>query len=467
MVKDLRHFLQTVKQKGPEFYAEVAKPLNAKLEVCVIQQKLAQENRFPVIYCPEINGSKLPLMSNLFGSYDLMGLALDVDPKSLGKAAIFQEYRKREADRKPPQTISASESPIKDIIMRGQDVDLGLLPITHHALLDSGKYITIGCMLCKDPETGILNVGVYRHEVKGKDKLGLMINPANHAAYIARRHAELDKPLEVVIFIGHHPAAILGAFTRGDATTNELDVIGGLLGNPLQVTPAETVDLPVPAFAEIAIEGVIDPRNLTTDGPFAEYTGYYGEGMKPCYLIQVTAITMRKDAIYHDLDPAHREHNLAGLLPKESSFYDVIKRAVPTVKAVHLPPSGTCVYHVYVSIKKRIAGEGRLAALAAITAANGVKTAVVVDEDIDVYNEQEVLWAIATRVEGDQDITVIPRVLGAHLDPTAYDETRLKRGYMTSKVIVDATKPADLPFPVRITPPEDLASKITLDDYLI
>jgi len=242
--------------------------------------------------------------------------------------------------------------------------------------------------------------------------------------------------------------------------------MGGLLGETLHVTSAETVELPVPADAEIAIEGIIDPRNMTTDGPFAEYTGYYGEGMKPCYLIQVTAITMRKNAIYLDLDPAHREHNLSGVLLFESSVYDAVKRAVPTVKAVHFPPSGGCVLHIYVSIKKRVQGEGKFAGLAALTGQPNAKLVVVVDEDIDVYNEEEVLWAIATRVVGDKDISIIPEVTGAHLDPCAYDETRLKRGSMVSKVIIDATKPVDLPFATRITPPQDLWSSMKLADYL-
>ena len=113
------------------------------------------------------------------------------------------------------------------------------------------------------------------------------------------------------------------------------------------------MDILVPAQAEIVIEGVIYPRNMVTDGPFSEYPGYYGESKKPCYLINVTAITMRKDAIYHDLDPSHREHNLTSVLAHESDAYNVVKKAVPSVIAVHQPPSGTCVYHIYVQIKKR------------------------------------------------------------------------------------------------------------------
>jgi 2,5-furandicarboxylate decarboxylase 1 len=465
MSKDLRQFLEAARELGPDFYVEVKKPLKPKFEPCIIQEKLAKEGRFPVIYCPQIEGSKLPLVTDLFGSYEMLGLALDVDARQMGKAEIIREYRKREADTKPPQMIPASEAPVKEVVLQGKDVDLSLLPIIFHQEGDSGKYINIGSMICKDPDTGIPNVAVYRHEVKGKDILGGMFVPVHHAAYIARRYAELGKPMEVVIIIGHHPAITIGACSTGDINDNELELIGGLLGEPLQVTPAETVDIPVPARAEIAIEGVIDPRNMGTDGPFGEFTHYYGPETS-CYIIKVTAITMRRDAIYHDLDNAHREHNFCSLLPNESHTFDVIKRAVPTVQAVHLPWTGLCEFHMYASIKKRLQGEGKFAGLAAITANAEAKLAVVVDEDVDVYDEEDVLWAITTRVQADQDVTIIPWVSGADLDPSCYDETRIKRGAMTTKMIIDATKPVGAPFAPRITPPKALWDSMKLDDYL-
>ncbi len=465
MSKDLRQFLKVVKDLGPDFYVEVKKPLKPKFEPCVIQEKLAKEGRFPVIYCPQIDGSKLPLVTNLFGSYETLGLALDVDARQVGKVEVLKEYMKRRADTKPPQVVAASEAPVKEVILRGKDVDLGLLPTIYHQEGDSGKYITIGSMICKDPDTGIPNVAVYRHEVKGRDRLGCFITPVHHAAYIARRCAELGKPMEVVISIGHHPAVTSGACSSGDIHENELELIGGLLGEPLQVTPAETVDLPVLARAEIAIEGIIDPGNMGTDGPFGEFTRYYG-GEASCYIVQVTAITMRQDAIYHDLDNSHREHNYGSILGNEANVYTVMKRAVPTVKAVHLPWSGLCEFHVYVSIKKRIQGEGKFAGLVALSSNAELKLAVVVDEDVDVYDEEEVLWAVCTRVDADLDVSIIPGVAGADLDPTSYDETRFKRGAMTTKMIIDATKPVESPFATKISPPKALWDSMRLDSYL-
>ncbi|MBI4320508.1 MAG: UbiD family decarboxylase [Chloroflexi bacterium] len=466
MTKDLRHFLRLAKEAGPEFYVEVAGPLSPVLEVCVIQQKLAREDRFPVINCPEILGSKLPLVTNLFGSREMIGLAFGMDPRIMTKSDIFHEFRRRKEIRRPVEPVPSSAAPVKEVVLKGEDVDLGLLPIVHHAVLNSGKYISVGCLVCKDPDTGTPNVGMYRHEVKGKNKLGFMTNPIHHAGYIARKYAEQGSPMEVAIFVGHHPAVVLASVYEGPLDVNEFEVAGGYLGESVQVTPGETVDLPVPALAEIVIEGTVDPRHMVTDGPFSEFAGYYGEEKKPCYLIDVTCITMRRDAIYHDLDPSHREHNMCGVMARESVVYDGVKAAVPTLVAVHSPPSSASVFSHYISIKKRVQGEGKRAGLAALGTGIGNMMVVLVDEDVDVYDEEEVLWAISTRVVPDRDIVFIPRMTGPHLHPTSYDETRHERGYMTSKMIVDATMPVDLTFEQRIVPPRDLWEAIKLEDYL-
>jgi 2,5-furandicarboxylate decarboxylase 1 len=464
--KDLRDFLEMVKKAGPKYYVEVKRPLNHYLEVGVIQHKLYKIDRNPVIYCPEIVGSKLPLVTNLFGSYELLGIVLGMEPGRIDKSKILPEYRRKEAEHKPMKTVACSEAPVKEVVLLGKDADLDLLPITHHAVLDSGRYITIGNMVCRDPDTGIYNVGVYRHEVKGKNEMGAMLLPTHHANSIAQRYAELGKEMEVAVFIGHHPAVVLASMHRGSQDVDEFEVMGALLGEPLRVTRCETVDLPIPADAEIAIEGVIDPQNMVTDGPFGEFAGHYGESRK-VFLIKIKAITMRKDAIYHDLDSAHPEHNLACVPGLESAIYDSVKRVVPTVKAVHCPPSAGAIFHLYVSIKKTRTGEGKIAGLAALTAPTyPVKTCVIVDDDIDVFDEKQVLFAIATRMVPGRDITIIENCAGNALDPAAFDETRLKNGTMQDYMIIDATKPLTLPTFTRLYPPEDLWKTMKLEDYI-
>ncbi|MDP2916955.1 MAG: UbiD family decarboxylase [Dehalococcoidia bacterium] len=466
MSKDLREFLSLAKKAGPEFYVEVKKPLKPELEKDVLQLKLYKERGLsPVIYCPVIKGSKLPLVSNIFGSYELLGLALGLEPKKATKSQIFHDYLKKKNELKPVKKVPASQAPVKEVILKGKDVDLGVLPLIYHAERNSKKYVPIGQMVCRNPDTGVLNVGVYRHEVKGKDKLGAMFVPDHHAAYHARRYAELGKPMEVAIFIGHHPAVALGSLFKGAMDVNELEVAGGLLGESLRVTKAETVDLPVPADAEIVIEGVLDPKKMTTDGPFSEWEGYYGIELK-CYVINITCITMRKDAIYHDLAPSQIEHTMAAALNQAAAVYDAVKAVVPTVKDVYLPHSGRSNIVGYVQIAKRVPGESNRAGIAAVNALSCLKIAVVVDEDIDIYNEDEVIWAIATRTTPDRDITILPRVLGDPLSPTSYDELRQKRGVMITKMVIDATKPLETPFPTVVTPPKDLWQSMKLDDYI-
>lgn len=465
MIKDLKTFLEEIRKLGPDYFVNVSKELDTKYEPCVIQQKLAAEKRFPVIYCEKMRGSKLPLITNLFGSYELLGLALGIEP-GRPKRFILQNYREKIQHPLPVKEISKDNAPVKEIIMKGTEVDLGVLPIVHHAEKDSGKYITVGCLIALDPDTGTPNVGMYRHELQGKNLLGCMFNPAHHAAYIYRRYKELNKPMEAVVFIGHHPAVVMGSLARGPMEINELEIMGALTGEPLEMVKAETVGVPVPAFAEIVIEGIIDPAKESGDGPFAEYTGYYGPPKKPIPLMQVTAITMRKNAVYHDLDPAHREHNISGVLAFESSVYDSVKKLVPSVTGVYMPPSGCCVFNAYISIRKRVPGEGKAAGLAALSSEPNIKMAVVVDDDIDVYDEEQVLWAISTRFEADLGLTTIPNTMGAHLDPSSYGEIRTAKGPMTTKLIIDATRPATLPFAERIVPPKEAWDRIKLEDYI-
>jgi len=312
----------------------------------------------------------------------------------------------------------------------------------------------------------VLNAGVYRHEIKSRNSFACMFNPAHHAGYIYRRYKELGRPMQAALVLGHHPAVVMGALSRCAMESDELEIMGALLGESLEVVPAETVQLPVPASAEIVIEGTLDPANETSDGPFSEYTGFYGPAKDPVGLMQVSAVTMRKDAIYHDLDPSHREHNLSGALSFEASVFESVKKLVPSVQAVYMPPSGGCVFTAYVQIKKRVPGEGKSAGLAAIAAEPNLKIAVVVDDDIDLYDEQQILWAIATQCEADRDLTLIPNAMGAHLNPSAYGEQRHERGPMNTKMVIDATRPVTMPFAERIRPPKEAWDRIRLEDYL-
>ena len=194
MNMDLRSFLGEARQLGPEYFVSISKPVDPVLETCVIQQKLAAEGRYPAIRMENIKGAELPLATSILGSYSLLGLALGVDPGE-PKSAILQRFRYRAAKPLEPQSVPRDKAPVKQVVLTGDDIDLAKLPILHHAEQDSGMYITVGVLILRDPDSGVLNAGMYRHEVKGKDKLGCMFNPAHHAGYIYRRCQELNLSL--------------------------------------------------------------------------------------------------------------------------------------------------------------------------------------------------------------------------------------------------------------------------------
>lgn len=463
MPKDLRHFIGHLRANSPADLVEIEKRIPRDLYMTLIQEKLARQGRYPAVLFNNVADHGWPVVTGLFSSYRLLAHVLGVDPTDKGR--VLTEFMRREASPIEPIAFSGGTAPVHEVVMTGDDIDLGKLPVQQHCEGDSGRYITIGCMICRDPVSGVMNVGTYRHELKGPARMGCMMNPVQHAATIRGRHHAANNAMEVAVFVGHHPAYHLGAASRGPIEHDELAVTGGLLGEPVELVQCKTVDLAVPAHAELVIEGRIHPNSFEMDGPFAEYAGYYGAPMR-VPIIDVTAITHRKKPIWHDLFPSFREHTQVGLLGREAQLYRRLREIVPTMVGVHLPPSGANFWHCYVSLRKRTQGEGKLAGLSVLGSNYDVKHVIVVDDDIDIYNDEEVLWAVATRVQADEDCSIIGNSFGAHLDPSAYSETRSERGPMTTKVIIDATRPLTRVFPERVRPRKELWDSVNLRDYL-
>ena len=282
------------------------------------------------------------------------------------------------------------------------------------------------------------------------------------------RHAEArGETLDCVVWAGHHPATLLGSQSKIPFGEDEYEVMGGLLEEPLAVVKGKTVDVLVPAYAEVAIEGRILPGARLPEGPYGEFTWYYGlERSSP--IMEVTAITFRADAIYHHLFAAHPEHNLTGRLGRESVLYKRVKQSVPSVKAVRMPMSGICRFTAYVQIKKEFDGEGKLAALAALAADPFVKLAVIVDDDIDIDSDSDVLWAIATRIQPDKATFFVQDSAVSRLDPASYSIwSRWEKDTMNTKWAIDATMPIEAPFEERADVPREIWEKIDLSQYIV
>jgi len=233
------------------------------------------------------------------------------------------------------------------------------------------------------------------------------------------------------------------------------------LNEPVRLTPSEAYGdkLMVPADAEVIVEGEILPIERDAEAPFGEFTAYYGP-QKWCPIVKIKAITYRKNPIYQNIFVGHADNQIVGGIPKEGGVYKQIQSVIPTVKAVHFPISGCCRFNVYVSIDKRNEGEAVSAALATLPLFDEIKHVIVVDDDIDVFNERDVMWAVATRLQADRGVNIITNARGGTLDPSQLATT------MGAKMIIDATRPVDRPFAERIEVPMDVMERVKLKEWI-
>ena len=352
-------------------------------------------------------------------------------------------------------------------MLTGDDVDIGELPFLVHQELDAGKYITSAATISRDPDSGRLNAGIFRHQVQGSRQVGFMTNPAHHTSHILRNLRDQGRKMEVALVIGHHPAMLMGAVSKLPGIGGELEAMGGLLGGSVEVVKCKTVDLQVPARAEIVIEGIVDtdPSKVEHEGPFGEYPLYYTR-IGPMPWVQVTAITMRHDPIYVDVFNAHSEHLVLGALPRMGSIYRRVREAMPTVNAVNLPLYGIRSA-LFISMKKKVDGEPKIAACAAFAVDPILKHVWVVDEDIDVFNQDQVLWAMTTRFQADRDLVIMPNFLGGHLNPVTYGFHREEKGPMETKLIFDCTLPAPPEhFPQKCRVPPEVVERVQPNQVL-
>lgn len=463
MPKDLRSFLALLEKEMPEDLITIDREINPRFEITAIQQHLENENRFPALVFNKVQNlkgelSNFRLATNIFASRQKCALALDLSKDQWRMETSF-EFARRAQNLIKPVIVSKEEAPVKEVIKVGDAVDLRDLPVVTHHEMDGYPYL-VDAVIAADPETGCYNSSHHRMLIRGKDELGLWMSP-RHLWDYCRRAEEKGQPLPIAHVLGHHPGFYLGSEAIASMDTDEYEVIGGVLGEPLRLVPSEAYGdkLLVPADAEIVIEGEVLPGVRDAEGPFGEFTGYYGpQRWSP--VVKVKAITYRKNPIYLNILVGHADTAILGGIPKEAGIYEEIKRAVPNVKAVHFPISGCCRFHAYISIDKKVDGEGNVAAMAAFPHHDELKHVIVVDSDIDPFNEREVLWAVATRVQPDENVNIITTVRGGTLDPSA------TRHAVGSKMIIDATKPVSRPFAEKIRVPDEVMKRIKLNEWI-
>jgi UbiD family decarboxylase len=314
-------------------------------------------------------------------------------------------------------------------------VNLGALPIPTYFPGDGGPYLTAGLLVARDPVTGVATAGFHRFQVKAGNRLAVSLHSRRRAYEYQRRAEAAGKNLECAIAIGLHPAVGMGSLSYPAPELSKFDVGGGLFGEPMQLRRCESIDVEVPAWAEIVIEGEILAGVHEAEGPFGEFTGYFSR-RSTNNVFAVRAIVLREEAWFQSIASGRAPDHILPLgVLREAEIRNAVRRVIPHVKAVHVPMSGGASFTAYVSIVQTRPGEAKHAISVILGVDHYLKLVVVVDEDIDVFDESDVLWAMATRVQADRDLVVISGSLGAILDPSATPEG------LTSKLGIDATRP--------------------------
>jgi 2,5-furandicarboxylate decarboxylase 1 len=402
-----------------------------------------------VLLFENVRGSKFPVLTNLHASRPRLAAAMGAAPEATQTTYL-------RAMEKPISPRVVASGPVQEVVLTGERVNLYDLPQIVHHEGDAGPYVTAAISFARDPTREIWNCAYNRLQIKGRDTTSIHLTTGKHLWEFQRIAEARNEPLPLALVIGVHPAIALGALAIGSIDEDERGIMGGLLGEPLELVKCRTSDVLVPAHAELVLECEIPPRERTPEGPFGEFTGY-SLGERQREIVHVKAITHRRDAIFQDITVAHLDHMLLSTIPMEANLYRAVRAMVPSVKAVRVPGPFTC----YVSIEQRLPGQAKNAIMAVLGADLYMKRVVVVDHDVDVFDDRQVNWALATRCQPDRDITVITNARGSDLDPSTRED-----GY-TAKWGVDATaKPSLAAYTPRHRVPPDVWQRLRLEDYL-
>jgi UbiD family decarboxylase len=452
--QDLRSFVDEYARRYPDGVVRIAESVGLAFDVQAIALELERRRRFPILVYENVRGHTMPIIANVMASRRAFAFALGVEESQLPA-----EYSRRLTQYVKPEVMH--EPLFRHTVLRGPDIDLRRLPIPTYYPGDGGPYVTAAMTVAKDPDSGVETEGYHRFQVRGPDVMGVSLHSRRRMFEYQRRAEGRGQNLECAVVLGLHPLVGMGSLAYPPPDVSKFQVVGGLFGEPMQVAPCETIDLMVPAWGEIVIEGEILAGVREKEGPFGEFTGYFSRRSTE-HVFTVKAIGLREGAWYQSIASGRApDHILPLALLREAEIANALSRAIPNVKAVHVPPSGGAAFTAYVSMKQTRPGEARHAISIVLGVDHYLKLVIVVDEDIDVFDESDVLWALATRVQADRDVITIPRSLGALLDPSASDDG------LTAKMGIDATRPFGQPFGEKlIMNPETMAWARALVDRL-
>jgi 2,5-furandicarboxylate decarboxylase 1 len=422
---DMRSWLRQLASTGRIAVARENVPLKHRL--AAIAKKLDGKQ---ATFFPRPGGHAISVISGFMSSRSWIAEAMKV-----GEPELLRSFRNAAEHPLAWREVARGEAPCQAVVHKDTDMT-ALLPIPTHSEHDSGPYITAGVVIARNPKTGVQNVSINRIQVNAKRRMALLMLPRHLLAYYKEAEAA-GQGLPVAVVIGLDPLTLLASQAIMPIDHDELEIAGALHGAPLPVVKCLTNEVRVPAYAEIVIEGRILAGVREPEGPFGEFPKYYS-AKEEREVIEVDAVTHRRNPVYHTIIPAEMEHLLLGAIPREATLLGHLQRSFPGVLDVHLSVGGVCRYHLYVKLKKKREGEAKNVILGALGAHYDVKHVVVVDDDVDVHNPAQVEWAVATRFQADKDLVVVSGAQGSTLDPST---TANEGEGISAKMGLDATRP--------------------------
>ncbi len=421
-IHDLRSFIEVLEAAGQ--LVRVRKPVSLQHELATVAAALERQGG-PAPLFESVNETSWPIFASSVANPDRAALALGCE-----KNKVTEAMQRAMDPANAIDPVVVEDAAWKANVVTGDAVDVCALPIPVHAQMDGGPFITSGITLSKDPATGRGNCSYNRMQLKGPQEFGLMMNEWRHIRQFMDVQEKQDAPLPVAIAVGVDPAIKIATGIRYD--DDELRIAGAIRGEPVRVSRGVTVDVNIPAEAELVIEGYLPPHVREDEGPLAEFHGFYGKPWgSPVF--HVTAICWRDNPIFETIIPGWNEHvYLGNVLPREPLLLNFVRHVSKQVTALHIMPySGG--FAAVVQLRKSNPGEPKNVALAAFAAHMNIKWVIVVDPDVDIFNPSDVMWALATRVDWSHDIFLVPGAQGHELDPTSD-----VRGVQT-KIGIDAT----------------------------
>ncbi len=446
---DVREFIEICESEGE--LKRIKAEVDWYLELGHVA-KLNEEKSGPALLFESVKGYSTPVLTSAYTKPSRVAIALGM-PRNSGIVDIAHEWMRRVTESPgliKPKTVS--DGPIMENKMEGNGVDLTKFPIPQLYPRDGGRYFgTTAYLITKDPDTGFVNLGVYRMQMLDEKSLGLQLLKGKDAEVMLNKYKELGKPMPAVAVIGGSPLGFLVGSTLVPYGTSEYEVIGALQGKPVEVIESDLTGLPIPANAEIAVEGFVDPENFRAEGPFGEYTGYYsGKAQEefPKPWLKVERVLYRNDPVFWATTvgrPVTDTHMVQSINRTAELWTQLQRMGVPGIQSVYIPPESTGRFWVIVSIKQLYPGHGRhagLAVFATVLGNYGVKGVIVVDEDIRADDLPRVWWAMSVRYNPVEDTEIIKKGRSTPLDPSlpAYTDYYDHR-HIVSRILIDATTP--------------------------